>query len=129
MANEQARKLRKSMTPQEVKLWVKLRNLRSIGHHFRRQSPLRPYIVDFECRRSQLIVEVDGNQHGFDNHRRRDNIRDAELKQRGYKILRFSNVEVDREMDGVLESIRFALGTEKEPHPAASRPPSPSWKG
>ena len=129
MASEQARKLRKSMTPQEVKLWVKLRNLRAIGHHFRRQSPLPPYIVDFECRRSNLIVEVDGNQHGFDTHRRRDRIRDLDLKQRGYKILRFSNVEVDREMDGVLESVRLASNAEKAPHPAASRPPSPKGEG
>ena len=72
MANEIARKLRKSMTRQEVKLWVKLRELRAIGHHFRRQSPLANYIVDFECRQSRLVIEVDGNQHGFDDHRRRD---------------------------------------------------------
>jgi very-short-patch-repair endonuclease len=117
------------MTPQEVRLWLKLRNLRTIGHHFRRQSPLPPYIVDFECRRSHLIVEVDGNQHGFDDHRRRDRIRDRQLKQRGYKILRFSNVKVNREMDGVLESIRLALVTKKVPHPAASRPPSPKGEG
>jgi hypothetical protein len=50
MANEIARKLRKAMTRQEVKLWVKLRELRALGHHFRRQSPLVNYIVDFECR-------------------------------------------------------------------------------
>jgi very-short-patch-repair endonuclease len=59
MANEIARKLRKSMTRQEVKLWVKLRELRAIGHHFRRQSPLANYIVDFECRQSRLVIEVD----------------------------------------------------------------------
>src|SRR5207248_10018111 len=56
MANEIARKLRKTMTPQEVKLWVKLRELRALGHHFRRQSPMLNYIVDFECRRSRVIV-------------------------------------------------------------------------
>jgi very-short-patch-repair endonuclease len=123
MANEIARKLRKSMTRQEVKLWVKLRELRTVGHHFRRQSPLANYIVDFECRRSRLVIEVDGNQHGFDDHRRRDAVRDRTLRDSGYRILRFANFEVDREFDGVLEAIRLAL--EAEPHPTAARPPSP----
>ena len=116
MANEIARKLRKSMTRQEVKLWGKLRELREIGHHFRRQSPLASYIVDFECRRSRLIIEVDGHQHGFDEHRLRDKIRDKVLADLGFRILRFGNFEVDREFDGVLEAIRLAL---EEPHPAA----------
>ena len=49
---------------------VKLRELRTIGHHFRRQSPIASYIVDFECRRSRLVVEVDGHQHGFDDRYR-----------------------------------------------------------
>jgi very-short-patch-repair endonuclease len=127
VANEIARKLRKSMTRQEVKLWVKLRELRAIGHHFRRQSPLANYIVDFECRHSRLIIEVDGNQHGFDEHRRRDEIRDKVLADLGYRILRFGNFEVDREFDGVCEAISLALET--GPHPAAARPPSPEGEG
>ena len=122
MANEIARKLRKSMTRQEVKLWVKLRELREVGYHFRRQSPIAHYIVDFECRQSRLVIEVDGNQHGFDDHRRHDAIRDKALGDLGYRILRFGNFEVDREFDGVLEAIRLAL---EEPHPTAARPPSP----
>jgi very-short-patch-repair endonuclease len=86
MANEVARKLRKTMTPQEVKLWVRLRELRALGHHFRRQSPLLTYIVDFECRRSRLVVEVDGTQHGFDANRERDLARDESLRRAGYKF-------------------------------------------
>ena len=127
MANEVARKLRKTMTPQEVKLWVKLRQLRELGHHFRRQSPIANYVVDFECRRSRLVIEVDGHQHGFDDHRQRDGARDRVLQRFGYSVLRFGNYEVDRELDGVLESIRLVL--EARPHPAASRPPSPDGEG
>jgi very-short-patch-repair endonuclease len=59
MANEQARRLRKTMMRQEVKLWVRLRALRAMGFQFRRQSAISSYIVDFECRRARLIVEVD----------------------------------------------------------------------
>ncbi len=109
MANEIARKLRKTMTPQEVKLWVKLRGLRALGHHFRRQSPILTYIVDFECRRSRVIVEVDGTQHGFDRNRERDLARDENLRGAGYEILRFANPEIDRELDAVMETILSAL--------------------
>jgi very-short-patch-repair endonuclease len=117
------------MTPQEVKLWLRLRALRALGYHFRRQSPLKPYIVDFECRQARLIVEVDGHQHGFDGHRERDADRDNELGRRGYRVLRFSNGEVSREIDGVMEAIHLALTS---PHPAArvrGRPPSPGGEG
>jgi very-short-patch-repair endonuclease len=89
VANEVACKLLNTMTPQEVKLWVRLREFRALGHHFRRQSPIAGYIVDFECRRSCLVVEVDGNQHGFDDHRRRDEARDRTLSELGYRVLRF----------------------------------------
>ena len=109
MANEIARKLRKTLTPQEVKLWVRLRELCALGHHFRRQSPILTYIVDFECRRSQVIVEVDGTQHGFDANRERDHMRDEKLRAAGYKVFRFSNPEIDRELDAVMETIASAL--------------------
>jgi very-short-patch-repair endonuclease len=125
MANEVARKLRKTMTRQEVKLWVKLRELRTIGHHFRRQSPLASYIVDFECRRSRLVIEVDGDQHGYDAHRQRDAVRDRVLSELGYRVLRFGNFEVDRELDGVLEAIRVAL----EAAPASSVLSLPEGEG
>jgi very-short-patch-repair endonuclease len=109
MANEIARKLRKRMTRQEVILWGRLRELRELGFHFRRQSPIAHYIADFECRRRRLIVEVDGMQHGFDSHRTRDVSRDRTLNEMGYRVLRFGNPEIDRNIDGVLESIRLAL--------------------
>ena len=60
MANEIARKLRKTMTPQEVKLWVHLRSWRRRGFHFRRQSPRDGFIVNFVCLKQKLVVEVDG---------------------------------------------------------------------
>ena len=129
MANEQARRLRKTMTRQEVKLWVRLRALRAIGFHFRRQSPISSYIVDFECRRARLIVEVDGGQHGTDTGRSRDSARDEALKRAGYEVLRFWNHEVDCEPNAVLEAIHERLIVRSKPHPAASRPPSPGGEG
>ena len=101
VANEIARKLRKTMTPQEVKLWVRLRELRALDHHFRRQSPISSYIVDFECPWSRLVVEVDGTQHGFDKQHERDLMRDEALRRAGYRVLHFANPEIDRELDAV----------------------------
>ena len=131
MANERARALRKKMTPQEVKLWLQLRSLRPLGHHFRRQSPIPPYVVDFECRRSKLIVEVDGGQHGFDRGQRHDTTRDQFLREAGYRILRFWNNQVDRQIEGVVEMILDALSASQHPTRRAPRgtPPSPEGEG
>jgi very-short-patch-repair endonuclease len=118
MANERARQLRKTMTRQEVKLWVHLRELQTLGFHFRRQSPISHYIVDFECRRSRVVVEVDGSQHGFDGHGMRDEVRDLTLNALGYRVLRFTNQEVDQNMNGVLETIHRAITSDlNELHP------------
>jgi very-short-patch-repair endonuclease len=59
MANEAARKLRSRMTRQEVKLWLHLRELRKLGFHFRRQVPIKGFIVDFACYHARVIVEVE----------------------------------------------------------------------
>jgi very-short-patch-repair endonuclease len=121
MANAIARRLRKSMTRQEVILWGRLRELRALGYHFRRQSPIANYIVDFECRRRRLIVEIDGMQHGFDGHRERDAARDRALNELGYRVLRFGNPEIGQNAEGVLEAIRLALVSDViEPHATAS---------
>ena len=97
------------MTRQEVKLWMRLRELRALGFHFRRQSPISGYVVDFEYRRARVVIEIDGNQHGFDAHRSRDEARDRTLNTLGYRVLRFTNYDVDRNPDGVLETIHRAI--------------------
>jgi very-short-patch-repair endonuclease len=89
MANAIARRLRKTMTPQEVKLWVHLRGWRERGFHFRRQSPRSGHIVDFVCLKNKLIIEVDGGQHDFGAHRISDEKRDATFSGKGFRILRF----------------------------------------
>jgi very-short-patch-repair endonuclease len=133
MASKAARALRKRMTPQEVKLWVKLRELRELGFHFRRQSPVLTYVVDFECRRLKLIVEVDGGQHGLARGQRQDSGRDRLLQKAGYRVLRFWNNEIDRELEGVLETILAVLEqrhpTRLAPNDVRREPPSPEGEG
>ena len=111
MANENARKLRKQLTPQEVKLWNKLRSLKQFGHHFRRQAPVGDYIVDFACFQQRLMIEVDGGQHGLPTHIRRDAKRDAFLVEQGFRVLRFWNSDIDRNLEGVTETIVAELKT------------------
>ena len=121
MANERARQLRKSMTRQEVKLWVHLRSWRSRGFHFRRQAPRDSYIVDFVCLRAGVVVEVDGGQHNFDRQQERDRARDAYFAARGFKVLRYWNNEVDRNLESVLTDIDRVLTERGGPPPTRRR--------
>ena len=114
MANERARSLRKSMTPQEVRLWLRLRLLRPQGLHFRRQVPIAGYIVDFACLRARLAIEVDGEHHGFDGHRRYDAGRDAALSAAGLHVIRFWNNEINANVEAVVETIFHAATTRLE---------------
>jgi len=129
MANQIARRLRKTMTSQEVKVWNHLRGWRSQGFHFRRQSPRQGYIVDFVCMKHRLVVEVDGGQHNLDPHKSKDERRDDKLEHAGFRIFRFWNSDVDQNLPGVLEVIHAAL-VESSPHPAAfGGHPPPSGEG
>jgi very-short-patch-repair endonuclease len=128
MANEIARSLRKRMTPQEVKLWVHLRSWKKQGFHFRRQAPRDGYVVDFVCLKHRLMVEVDGGQHNFDAHARRDADRDNHFASQGFTVLRFWNNEIDRNLEGVLTLIDDALH-DPPPGLASLGHPPPSGEG
>lgn len=62
---DRARRLRRSMTDAEHRLWFHLRNRALMGCKFRRQHPVGPYVADFACIERSMVVEVDGGQHGF----------------------------------------------------------------
>ncbi|MGA2993220.1 endonuclease domain-containing protein [Bradyrhizobium sp.] len=111
MANETARTLRKRLTAQEVKLWVKLRELKSLGFHFRKQAPTGAYIVDFASLTTGIVVEIDGGQHGLPQGARSDDERDKFLRTRGFRVLRYWNSDVDHNLDGVKEDILRHLNT------------------
>ena len=100
---EIARKLRRTSTDAELKLWHYLRNRNLVGHKFRRQHPLPPYIVDFVCIESKLIVELDGGQHL--EQVLRDEERTAFLEALGFRVIRFWNDDVLLKPDLVLEEI------------------------
>jgi len=99
--------LRRNQTAAENKLWQELRGRRCGGYKFRRQYIIDDYIVDFICVSKKLIIEVDGPTHeGRENY---DETRTEHIRQRGYRVIRFTNAEVLDETDAVVEGIFDAL--------------------
>jgi very-short-patch-repair endonuclease len=115
MPNNLARANRKRMTDGEVRLWVHLRAMRQRGLAFRRQSPLGTYIVDFECRKAKLCVEVDGGQHSMADALKYDAERTVWLNKQGYQVLRFSNQEVLHNTDTVVDLILATAKARSQP--------------
>ena len=103
MLTERARSLRRNLTEPEQRLWQKLRNRQLGGLKFRRQSPVGPYVADFLCLEARLIVEVDGETHA--STQAADAGRTAFLENEGFRVIRFSNVEVMENVEGVLMHI------------------------
>ncbi len=101
-----ARTLRIQMTDAEKILWEALRGRRCAGIKFRRQAPIKHFIVDFLSLEHSLIIEVDGPIHNQQKEYDRD--REKVLQERGYTILRFTNKEIVERLDTVLEIIRLA---------------------
>ena len=104
-----ARKLRKEHSDAEQLLWGLLRNRRLDGFKFRRQHPVKPYVLDLYCHEVRLGIELDGGQHGLPDQEARDDKRTAFLAQRGIRILRFWNNDVFKNTEGVLKTIYDAL--------------------
>ena len=104
-----ARELRQDQTEAERELWRLLRNRLLCGFKFVRQQPIGPYFADLVCREEKLVVEVDGATHSTDDERRRDGKREQFLRDRGYRVARFHNEDVYRNIEGVLDTILAAL--------------------
>jgi very-short-patch-repair endonuclease len=102
-----ARKLRRTSTEVERKLWHRIRDKQIEGFRFRRQRPIGKYIVDFICLDAMLIVELDGGQHADEVEY--DEKRTAFLESLGFHVLRFWNNEVIENIEGVLERVRENL--------------------
>ena len=101
----QARELRQNSTPAEAKLWEQLRNRQLEGFKFLRQAPIGPYITDFLCREKSLIVELDGWTHSTSEEVLLDQKRSVYLNSEGYHVIRFANIEVMQDIDGLLKLI------------------------
>ncbi len=100
-----AKRMRRTMTDAERRLWYAPRANRFRDLAFRRQGPIAGFIVDFACHQQRLIVEVDGATHGTEAERRQDAMRTAALEAEGYGVLRFWNDDVFHNLPGVLDRV------------------------
>lgn len=109
-----AKRLRANTTPHERILWRALKTLPIDGTHFRRQTPIGPYVVDFFCPAKRLVVELDGGHHNEDAAACNDRKRQLWLEQEGYRVLRFWNSEINDNLTGVLERVYLELYGSRE---------------
>uniref|UniRef100_UPI0040471833 endonuclease domain-containing protein n=1 Tax=Algoriphagus sp. TaxID=1872435 RepID=UPI0040471833 len=104
---EFSRDLRSHSTRSEILLWQKLRASQFRGYAFNRQKPLGNYIVDFYCRKTNLVIEIDGGSHDYEEAVVEDGKRQQILEELGVSFLRFSDWEVKNVMAFVLGEIGY----------------------
>jgi very-short-patch-repair endonuclease len=119
------RELRRDETDAERLLWMLLRSRQIAGAKFRRQHQFGPFILDFFCVQHRLAIEVDGGQHFSDEGEARDGARTAWLRRAGISVLRFDNLQVLQETEGVMDAILADLDGDVMPSPQ----PSPKGRG
>ena len=109
---QRAIELRKASTPAEQKLWSRLRN-DQLGITFRRQHAIGSYIPDFCSPQAKLVIELDGSQHleqvEYDAERTRY------LESKGYRVIRFWNNDVMKNIDHVIRAIIEAMDMDHHP--------------
>ena len=96
--------LRQNQTPQEILLWSRLRR-EQLGFKFRRQHGVGGYIVDFYCPSKKLVIELDGSKHFTKEAREYDSVRSKYFDGLGIKVLRFTNVDINTNIEGVTQKI------------------------
>ncbi|WLR91591.1 endonuclease domain-containing protein [Shinella zoogloeoides] len=89
-----AKTLRRELTKAEQAMWDILRDFRTRGARFRRETPIGPYIADFAWLSARMVIEVDGDSHETESGRRHDLRRDAFLNSQGFLVLRFDNAQI-----------------------------------
>lgn len=102
-----ARKLRKNATKYENHLWYDFLNRYPI--RFQRQKSIDSFIADFYCHAVKLVVEIDGSQHYEEQGLERDHERSAILEQYGIQVIRFSNLDIEHNFEGVCIAIDLAV--------------------
>ncbi|MCW5718580.1 MAG: endonuclease domain-containing protein [Bauldia sp.] len=103
-----AKALRRRMTDAERRFWHAVRDRRLGGYKFKRQVPIGRWIADFACLDAALVVEIDGGQH---SESKRDVIRDRDLEVRGFLVVRYWNLEVLKNLAGVIDGLLITLET------------------
>ena len=104
-----SRNLRTNMTDAELLLWSRIRRKQLKGKQFYRQKIIGNYIADFYCPETKLVIEIDGGQHYEAEGKDKDHMRDDYMKRLGINVLRFSDRDVLKRIDIVIEKIWIKL--------------------
>ena len=110
-----ARSLRSNMTDAERLVWSRIRKKQISDVQFYRQKNIGNYIVDFYCPQGRLVIELDGGQHYEKEGMKRDQERDSYLQALGLTVMRFSDIDALRNIDGVVERIYEHLKNPPQP--------------
>jgi very-short-patch-repair endonuclease len=102
---ERRRALRNNMPKSEVVLWSKIKNRQIHGERFLRQYGVDQYVLDFYCPRLKLAIEVDGDSHFMPGAEEQDKARQEYIEALGIHFLRFINVDILENIDGVCQRI------------------------
>lgn len=105
---EFAKENRQHETEAEAVLWNSIRN-RTLGVKFLRQYIIDVYIVDFVCRESRLVIEVDGGYHAERTQQENDEIRTRRLQELGYRVIRFANDAILYDFENVKKRIMLEI--------------------
>ena len=123
-----AQSLRKNMTKEERRLWYEF--LKELPITVNRQKTIGRYIVDFYCAAAKLVIELDGSQHYEAQGKMCDKIRDDYLKSQGFRILRYSNADINHRFKEVCEDILLNISDATTSFvTACAVPPSPQGEG
>jgi very-short-patch-repair endonuclease len=126
-----ARSLRKSRTLGEKEVQDYLRALRPFGAHFRRETPIGSYAVDFAWLSARIVVEVDGASHQLPGRAEHDRRKDAFLAERGFQVIRVRDADAIGNVSSAFEAIEAAVRPYlRDPSPSRfAATPSPQGGG
>jgi len=112
-----SRQLRKNLTDAERLLWLKIKRRQIKNYQFTRQKPIGNYIADFYCKKARLVIEVDGGQHYENNNIKKDQKKDESFKKLGLRIIRFTNLDILKNIDNVVDKIYREIDSKTPPSP------------
>jgi len=108
--------MRQPQTPAEAILWRALRD-RNLGYKFRRQHPIKRFIIDLYCAQAKLCIEIDGASHTDPRQGAYDLARTAFLEEMGYSVIRFTNDDVRYHLNSVVDEIIRTIEFISNPSP------------
>ena len=97
--------LRNNMPLPEIILWNRIRGKQLLCYKFRRQYSVQNFVIDFYCPAKKIAIEIDGDNHYTESKIVEDKIRQKKIEELGIKVLRFTNLEIETNIDGVLAQI------------------------